>query len=97
MGSDEQRMKFVNFAVISLVFPVPKPSTKYGNSCNGLCIRELREIIRRSQSTVSKFPLLITLLAGKARETTESWPAPSGGDKRRPQPCGWGLLRGPRA
>ena len=58
-------MKMVVYAVITLFFAVPEMSAEYRNSRNGLCVRELRGIIRRSQSMVSKFTLLITLLFGR--------------------------------
>jgi len=49
VGRVEQRMKMVNFAVISLFFPVIKRGQKYWTSRNGFCFRELGGFIRRSQ------------------------------------------------
>ena len=65
MGRVEQRMKKASYAVISLFFAVPRMRAECRDSHNGLLDKELRGIIRRSQSAVSEFTLLITLFSGK--------------------------------
>ena len=55
----------VRYAVLTLLFAVLNASAKYWNSRNGSRARELRGIIRRSQSGVPESTLLITLLSRK--------------------------------
>ena len=57
-------MKMVVFAVITLFFPIPPMSAESCDFRNGLPDNELRAIIRRSQSPVWDFSLLITLFLG---------------------------------
>ena len=65
-GSEEQRMKIASYAVLTLFFAVMNMSGNYSASRNGLRVIELHRIIRRSQSRISEFTLLITLLPAKA-------------------------------
>jgi len=58
-------MKMVSYAVITLFFAVPEESTKYFDSRNGLLVRELGGIIRRSQRLHFGFTLLFTLLSAR--------------------------------
>ena len=53
----------VSYAVITLFFAVLEASAKCADSRNGLCVKELAGIIRRSHSAIWKFTLLITLLS----------------------------------
>jgi len=63
MGPEEQRMKMVVYAVVTLFFAVPAERAKFCDSRNGLRVTELRRIIRRSQSEISELTLLFTLLS----------------------------------
>ena len=61
MGSCEQRIVIVSYAVITLLFAVPETNAKCADSRNGLCVRELRGIIRSSQMQIEKVTLVFSL------------------------------------
>jgi len=80
-GTMEQRMEMVSYAVITLFFAVMKMSANDRASHNGLRIRELQRIIRRSQERLSEFTLLITLLPAKAKTRDARWKTRKLGEK----------------
>ena len=61
MGSCEQRIMIASYADITLLFAVPEADAKCADSRNGLCIRELRGIIRGSQMQIEKVTLFFSL------------------------------------
>ena len=61
MGSCKRRIVIAGYAVITLFFAVTEALAKCIDSRNGLCVSELRGIIRRSYMSIEKFTLFFSL------------------------------------